>query len=68
MTAFQAVGPQRCNTPEITHIFKGTSRRVLAGRPEWKQKVEITRVKIREINKCQITENLNDMIRSAAFI
>ena len=47
MTSLQAEGPQQqCNTPEITHIFKETSR-LSAIRLEWKWKVEIIRVKIR---------------------
>lgn len=47
MTSLQAEGPwQQCNTPEITHIFKETSR-LTAIRLEWKWKVEIIRVKIR---------------------
>lgn len=60
MTSLQAEGPwQQCNTPEITHIFKETSR-LSAIRLEWKWKVEIIRVKIRESDKGQIVENFND--------
>lgn len=60
MTSLQAEGLwQQCNTPEITHIFKETSR-LSAIRLEWKWKVEIIRVKIRESDKGQIVENFND--------
>lgn len=65
MTALQAEGPrQQCNTPEITYIFKETSRHS-AIRLEQKWKVEIIRVKITESDKGQIVENFNDVVRSA---
>lgn len=54
MTALQAGGPrQQCNTPEITYIFKETSRHS-AIRLEQKWKVEIIELRLQSQTKAKL--------------